>query len=143
MKIGKYFTLDELTVTSTGIPNEANGTVQFNLRNLVESILDPAREKLGLPIKVNSGYRCPAVNSKIGGAKSSQHLTGEAADLDCSDNAKLFNLIHDNFLFDQLIWEGGNDIQPDWVHVSYKTQGNRCEVLKMVKVNGRSTYVRM
>lgn len=143
MKIGKYFTLDELTATGTGIENNPNSSALVNLRNLVESILDPAREKLGMPIKVNSGYRSQAVNSKIGGAKNSQHLKGEAADLDCSDNAKLFNLICDNFLFDQLIWEGGNDIQPNWVHVSYKTQGNRCEVLKMVKVNGRSTYVRM
>jgi len=143
MKLGKYFTLEELSTTGTGLDNTPNRAVSVNLKNLVESILDPVREKLGSPIKVNSGYRSPAVNTKIGGAKNSQHLTGEAADISCSDNAKLFNMISDNFLFDQLIWEGGDDIQPDWIHVSYKSEGNRVDVLKMVKVNGKSTYIKI
>lgn len=144
-KIGKYFSVEELTVTDTGLPNQPATSELVNLRNLVESVLDPAREKIGIPIKVNSGYRCPAVNAHtiVRGAKTSQHLKGEAADLDCLDNAKLFNIIADNFLFDQLIWEGGDDKQPDWVHVSYTTQGNRSEVLRMRKVGDKTTYTRM
>ena len=132
MKIGKYFTVEELTVTSTGIDNTPPNAVIVNLRNLVESIMDPDRENLRIPSKVNSGYRSPQVNITVGGAKTSQHVTGEAADLDCSDNAKLFKLISDNFLFDQLIWEAGDDEEPDWIHISYTERYPlRYEVLKM------------
>lgn len=84
------------------------------------------------PIAVNSGYRTLEVNKAIGGAQKpiSQHTKGEAADIECFDNAKLFKTIRDHFKFDQLIWEKGNAIQPDWVHVSFKSKGNRNHVLK-------------
>lgn len=131
MRLGKYFTLEELTTTSTGLLNAPSRIEIVNLSSLVSNVLDPAREILGKPIRVNSGYRSPAVNAKIGGAKTSQHCKGEAADLDSSDNALLFRIIRDNFVFDQLIWESGDDNQPAWVHVSYRSMGNRCEVLKM------------
>lgn len=143
MKLGKYFTLDELTTTSTGLINSPNRNEIISLSELVKNVLDPVREQIGMPIKVNSGYRSPLVNKQIGGAATSQHVKGEAADLDCADNAKLFNMICDNFVFDQLIWEGGDDSQPAWVHVSYKTQGNRGEVLRMTKVKGKSVYTRI
>lgn len=143
MKIGKHFTLEELTVTDTGIANIPNDVQRVNLRNLVTAVLDPVRDILKAPIKVNSGFRSKAVNSKVGGSATSQHLTGEAADLDCYDNAELFAIIRENTEFDQLIWEGGNDAFPAWVHVSYKTQGNRNEVLKMTKKNGKSIYTRL
>jgi len=143
MKLGKFFTLDELIVTSTGLINVPNQSEKIALSELVKNILDPAREQIGIPIKVNSGFRSKAINAKVGGAPTSQHCKGEAADLDCADNAKLFNLISDNFVFDQLIWEGGDDKQPAWVHVSYKTQGNRGEVLRMTKVKGKSIYTRI
>lgn len=131
MKLGKYFTLDELIVTKTKYVNVPGVTERIALMQLVKNVLEPLREMLGEPITVNSGYRSPVVNKEIGGATNSQHVKGEAADIKCSDNAKLFRLIRENFVFDQLIWEAGDDNQPDWVHVSYKTQGNRCEVLKM------------
>ncbi len=70
-------------------------------------------------------------------------MKGEAADLDSNDNSKLFNLIRKNYVFDQLIWEFGDDNQPAWVHVSYKTTGNRNEVLKAVKENGKTKYIRL
>ena len=84
------------------------------------------------PIAVNSGYRTLAVNKSIGGAQKpiSQHTKGEAADIECFDNAKLFQNIREHFQFDQLIWEKGNDKQPDWVHVSFKSKGNRNQILK-------------
>ena len=69
---------------------------------------------------------------KFGGVATSQHLTGEAADLECSDKAKLFNLIRNNLPFDQLIWENGTDAQPAWVHVSYTDKrALRKEVLRL------------
>lgn len=143
MKLGKYFTLEELTVTNSSHDNTPNRAQILSLSELVKNVLDPVREEIGMPIKVNSGFRSFEVNKSIGGALTSQHTKGEAADLDCSDNAKLFNLIHDNLVFDQLIWEGGDDKQPAWVHVSYKTTGNRGEALRMTKVNGKSTYKRI
>ena len=143
MKLGNYFTLSELTVTNTGLLNVPNNEQIVNLTNLVKNVLDPAREMFNDIIHVNSGFRSKTVNAKIGGAKNSQHMTGEAADITSDDNARLFKIIRDNFVFDQLIWEGGDDTAPAWIHVSFKTQGNRNEVLKMVKKFGKSTYKRI
>jgi hypothetical protein len=126
----KYFTLRELTVTNQQLPNLPNDEQTKNLFMLVENLLDPLREKFGAPVMVNSGFRSAAVNAAVGGAKSSQHCTGQAADIRCKDNAKLFKLIRENFLFDQLIWEKGNDRQPQWIHVSWKSNGRRNEVLR-------------
>jgi hypothetical protein len=108
------------------------------LKALVLNVLQPVRELLGKPIRINSGFRSAAVNESVGGASTSQHCLGEAADLDCADNAQLFQLIRTHRPYDQLIWEGGNDLQPDWVHVSYKA--NRKEVLKMRVVGGKKKY---
>ena len=138
MKLGKYFTLEELTATKTGLLNIPSTAERVALSELVSNILDPLREHYGKPIKINSGFRSKAVNTVIKGAPTSQHMKGEAADIDTGfDNAKLFHIIKDHFIFDQLIWEGGDNNCPAWVHVSYKTQGNRGEVLKMK--NGKYT----
>ena len=113
----------------------------FNLVALCERVLDPARGELGMPITVSSGFRNTIINQLVGGAVNSQHTTGEAADLVCSDNAKLFNYIRNNLIFDQLIWEFGDDIRPTWVHVSYSRQGvNRKEVLRAKHINGKIKY---
>jgi hypothetical protein len=131
-KLGKYFSLEELTVTHENLDNTPDTISTQKLKVLVQNLLDPVREMYGLPICINSGFRTLAVNKAIGGATKpiSQHTKGEAADLDCADNAKLFYLIRDHFDFDQLIWEEGNNLQPDWVHVSYKAKGNRKQQLK-------------
>ena len=97
----KYFTIKELTTTNTGLPNVPNDTQKAALETLVKNVLDPARELLKSAISVNSGFRSPEVNKAIGGATNSQHLKGEAADLNCSDKAKLFSLIRNNLPFDQ------------------------------------------
>lgn len=135
MKLSENFTLEEMCATSVGAENEPALYHIENLKRLVIDLLQPARNLYGKPIKVNSGFRSQAVNKKVGGSPSSQHCKGEAADLSCSDNALLFKIIHDKFIFDQLIWECGDDNQPAWVHVSYKSQGNREEVLRMI--NGK------
>ena len=96
-----------------------------NVKALVSEVLDPVREKLGMPIVVNSGYRCEMHNKDVGGVKNSQHLKGEAADLTCSDLPRLKQLIIENGKFDQLI------TYPTFLHVSYKrTGGNRHQRLK-------------
>lgn len=135
----KNFTLKELCVTKTGIHNEPNSEQKEALRLLVVNILQPARDALG-PIKVTSGFRNAKVNAAIGGSRTSQHMKGEAADLQCDDNAALFKFIK-TLDFDQLIWEFGDKEQPDWVHVSYASK-NRKEVLKATKKNGVTKYVK-
>ena len=131
-KLGKYFSLEELTVTHENLDNTPGPTARKNLKVLVDNLLDPLRRMIDEPIAVNSGFRTLAVNKAIGGAQKpiSQHTKGEAADIECFDNAKMFQVIREHFQFDQLIWEKGNDKQPDWVHVSYKANGNRNQILE-------------
>ena len=94
-------------------------------------MLDPLREWYGKPVTVNSGYRCPQLNRMVGGAASSQHLKGEAADITAGskeENRKLFDYIKSHLPFDQLIDEKNYS----WVHVSYKRDGNnRKQILKL------------
>ena len=135
----KNFTLKELCVTKTGIHNEPNAEQKEALRLLAVNILQPARDALG-PIRVTSGFRNAKVNAAVGGSRSSQHMKGEAADLQCDDNAALFKFIK-TLEFDQLIWEFGDKEQPDWVHVSYASK-NRKEVLKATRKNGVTKYVK-
>lgn len=134
----KYFTIKELTKSSTaeakGIDNTPTPEIKTNLERLVEKVLDPLREKYGKPITVNSGYRCPELNKAVGGSKTSDHMNGFSVDITASskkENAILFQIIKDNFDFDQLIWEKGNSEYPDWVHVSYNPNRLRKQVLKM------------
>lgn len=131
----KYFTLNELTYSSTakqkGINNTPNATIKANLVNLVDNILDPLREAYGKPIVITSGYRCPELNKAVKGASKSQHVKGEAADIRTQsdkpeDNKKLFDLaLKLNLPFDQLIGEYGFN----WVHVSFSKGHNRKQVL--------------
>ena len=110
----RYFEMKEFACKCCGqLPPSA----EQNLQALVEHVLDPARERLGMPITVNSGYRCPAHNKAVGGVKNSQHLKGEAADITCADNKRLAEIIEQLDNFDQLI------VYPTFLHVSYKRQG--------------------
>ena len=119
----KYFTIKELCKSSTaaqrGIDNTPTQEVIKNLNLLVENILDPLREKYGKPIRVNGGYRCPALNLAVKGSKTSQHLQGLAADITVGssvENKKLFNLIINlNLPFDQVI----DECNFKWIHVSF------------------------
>ncbi len=132
--MGKYFTINELTKSSTAqrlhINNNPTQEVKDNLNKLIDNVLDPLRELYGKPIIVNSGYRCTKLNKAIGGAKNSQHLVGQASDIRTVQNTKesnkeLFELIKNSKLpFDQLI----NEYDYNWVHVSYSPR-NRRQVL--------------
>lgn len=130
----RYFTIDELCASTTAKQHNINNTPSAEigkaLESLIINVLDPARERLGKPITVNSGYRCPKLNAKIGGVSTSQHMLGEAADLDTGSiegNKRLYEIIRDNFQFDQLI----NEHDFSWVHVSYREGRNRKQLLNL------------
>jgi len=108
-------------------------------------VFEPLRAHVGGPIKVNSFYRCPELNRALGGSATSSHTKGEAIDIDdvygYATNSQMFEYIKKNLQFDQLIWEFGNDFNPDWVHVSYATMHtNRNEVLRAQRVNNKIVY---
>lgn len=134
----KFFSMAELTDSATArllhIDNKPDTEALKNIEALVLNILDPARELLGVPIKVSSGYRSPELNRAVGGVSNSQHTKGEAADVNTGQpelNKKLYDILL-AMPFDQLIWERGTDAAPDWLHVSYKRNGaNRKEVLRL------------
>ena len=137
----KHFTINELThsrmAADAKIVNAAPAECAAALASLINDVLDPLRERYGKPIYVNSGYRCPALNALVGGAKNSAHLRGQAADITAGskpENQALFNLActmnaEGTLLFDQLIDESGYA----WVHISYagKTGNNRRQILHL------------
>ena len=153
MKLSKHLSLKEViksnTATRKGIDNTPTDEHLYNLKRLAEEIFEPIRTHFNVPIGVSSGYRSIALNKAIGGSKTSQHSKGEALDLDADiygkiTNKQIFDFIKDNLVFDELIWEFGDDNNPDWVHVSYTNElrPNRKEILRAKKINGKTVYVR-
>ena len=130
----KYFSISEMLKSDTAIKqrlwNGAPKEAEENLRALVDEVLDPLREAYGRPIRVNSGYRCPKLNTLVGGTPNSQHMRGEAADIQPvvgneADLPELARILIENGKFDQLI------LYPTFIHVSYKRLGwNRKQVLQ-------------
>lgn len=121
MKKIKYFKLSEFinsaTANSLGIDNIPSFEVVDNLNRLAD-YLDGIRAKLGKPILISSGYRCPMLNKAVGGVVNSQHLKGLAADLVCSDMEKLLSIIRETKGFDQVITEHNKGSKSYWIHVS-------------------------
>ena len=152
MQLSKYFTLGELTPSSTakrlGIKNNPTPAHLECLKLLATNVLDKVREHFGKPIFISSGYRCKALNDVTpGSSATSQHCSGEAADLDQDgkgtgvSNKMVFDYIKDHLTFDQLIFEYGTDANPDWVHVSWESTGKqRKQVLRCTRVNGKPVY---
>jgi len=134
MKLSRNFFLNEFTrshtATRLGLNNEPTALQVDNLQELITNVLQPLRDGLKQEVKISSGFRGVALNKAIGGSKRSQHCKGEAADIDSGSlNEIIFNYIVDNLEFDQLI----NENNFDWIHVSFKSKGNRKQVLKMIK----------
>lgn len=108
-----------------------------NMRHVAENIFEPIREHFGKPIGISSFYRTSKLNVAIGGSKTSQHVQGEAIDIDADifggvTNKEIFDWVKANLKFDQLIWEYGDEKNPAWVHVSLKRNGkNRNQVIKI------------
>lgn len=121
MKRIKYFTLSEFINSKTAkrlsIDNMPTFEAVDNLNRLAD-YLDKIREKLGKPILVNSGFRCPMLNKAVGGAANSQHLKGLAADIVCSDMDMLEKVIIETGGYDQLIKEHRKGSTSFWYHVS-------------------------
>lgn len=133
------FTLSE-TATRMGLDNTPSSKEWDNLKALATTILEPARKACG-PIHVTSGYRSPALNAAIGGAKNSQHMLGQAADIVPYQGTllDLYKWIYFNADFDQAIWEFG-----DWVHVSHAgLDRNRHQALIASRASGKTVYAQM
>lgn len=142
--ISKHITFEEATRTSTGLPNVPNQAEICAMIQIAECVFEPLRSHIKQPIFVTSFFRSKYVNKAVGGSATSQHTKGEAMDIKCTGrNAEMFKYIRERLMFDQLIWEFGTDTEPAWVHVSYKRNGNRMQVLKAVKVNGKTKYIRL
>lgn len=134
----KYFSIEEMCKTDhKGIQNIPNDIQKNNLTILINECLDKIRESYGGPINVSSGFRCAKLNEAVGGAKTSQHERGQAADLKCADNKKLIQIIEKLGIYDQLIYEYGTDTQPGWVHVSYNKGKNRKQKLRKYSNDSR------
>ena len=134
-----------ITATRRGINNIPDDEQLTNMELVAEEVFEPLREWVGGPIKINSFFRCPKLNKAIGGSSKSQHCYGQAIDIDDTfrkaSNADMYNYIKDNLEFDQLIWEFGDNKNPDWVHVSYVSpEENRNRCLKAYRDKGKTKY---
>jgi zinc D-Ala-D-Ala carboxypeptidase len=142
MNLSTHFTLEELTFSDAairkGFDNEPTVEIKNNLILLCENVLEPIKELVGHSISVTSGYRCILVNRAIGGAKNSQHIKGQAADIRVKELMveDLFQLIKKSPIpYDQVIEE-----YDSWVHVSYAPNPRR-QSLRAIKVDKKTMYV--
>jgi len=144
MNLSEHITMAEATRTYCKEANLPGEKELVNMTLLAHKVFEPLRMAVGFPINITSFYRSPAVNKAVGGSPTSQHVTGQAVDLNAEGKNKiLFKVIRDTLQFDQLIWEFGTIDEPDWIHVSYKKTGNRGQVLRAKKANGKSLYLPM
>ena len=158
MKLTEHFSLEEFEYSSTALAkgidnhiplngqpsnggaNECGSEILENIRSLCETILEPLRQHAGIPIQLNSGYRCPALNRAVGGSSQSQHLKGEAADIrvpDPTTGHQWFNWMERHLPFDQLIQERATRTSPTfWIHVSCcRDRPNRRQVIRQLIKN--------
>ena len=149
MNLTANFTLAEMTKSETALrhdmANTPGETEIANLKLLAENVLQPVRDHFGKGVKVNSGFRHPEVNAKVGGSKTSDHCQGQAADIEIPGvaNADLAQWIVDNLEFRQVILEFYTPGVPDsgWVHVSYVAGDNKKQVLTATKKDGKTVYL--
>lgn len=151
MKLSEHLDLSEVIRSESakrlGINNMPGQNDIANLKAIAENIFEPIRAHFRVPIRISSGYRSPILNKAIGGATNSDHTRGEALDIDMDgsphgiSNADVFSFIRKKLDFQQLIWEFGDNKNPDWVHVSFKASGgNKKQVLRALKIKGKTTY---
>ena len=135
-----------ITAIRKGIDNEPNEEQLANMKLVANNVFEPLRVFINGPIKVNSFFRSPDLNKAIGGSTKSQHCKGQAIDIDDTygkaTNAEMYWWIKENLDFDQMIWEFGNNNNPDWVHVSYVSPDkNRNRCLKAYREDGKTKYM--
>ncbi|HEX4916377.1 MAG TPA: D-Ala-D-Ala carboxypeptidase family metallohydrolase [Limnobacter sp.] len=140
--VTQHFSLTELTVTKTGLPNKPHSPVVIaNLRELATTILHPVFETFGPRLTINSAYRSPAVNKAVGGSATSQHCFGQAADFVVMGMSTydLACWVRDNLKYGQLILEEyvPGTQATGWVHCSIRT--SRFEDVVNTKFKGSRT----
>ncbi len=130
--ISKYISYNEAvrsqTATRHGIDNTPNEMQLSNMKIVARLCFDPIREFYGKPLRVSSFFRCKALNTKIKGSKTSQHMEGKAIDIDAGsieENKRIFMWAKDNLRFTQLI----NEYNYSWVHISYDQNDLKQQVL--------------
>ena len=149
MNLTANFTLAEMVKSDTALRHDMDNTPGEaeieNLKRLCEKVLQPVREHFKTGVKVNSGFRHPDVNAKVGGSKTSDHCKGQAADIEIPGipNADLAKWIAENLDFTQVILEFYTQGVPDsgWVHVSYDPQNLKKQSLTAVKKDGKTVYL--
>ena len=148
--ISKHISYHEGTYSRTGERRDLDNTPNEDqlkcMKEVAENLFEPLREWVGGPIKINSFFRGEPVNTAIGGSTRSQHMKGQAMDIDDTfkhkTNAEMYHYIKDNLDFDQMIWEFGDDENPNWLHISWVShRPNRKKLTIAKKVNGRTKYV--
>ena len=148
--ISKHISYKEGVYSNTairkGIDNTPNAEQKANMEKITQNIFEPLRQWVGGPIKINSFFRCPELNKAIGGSSKSQHCKGQAIDIDDTfgvvSNADMYAWIKNHLDFDQMIWEFGDDNNPNWVHISYVShEENRNRCLKAYKDKGKTKYM--
>ena len=148
--ISKHISWHEGTYSRTGERKDLDNTPNEDqlkcMQEVANNLFEPLRKWVGGGIKINSFFRGEPVNTAIGGSTRSQHMKGQAIDIDDTfghkTNAEMYHYIKDNLDFDQLIWEFGNDENPNWVHISWVShRPNRKKLTIAKKVNGRTKYI--
>ena len=150
MNLTANFSLAEMVKSDTALRHDMDNTPGeaeiANLKTLCEKVLQPVRDHFQTGVKVNSGFRHPEVNAKVGGSKTSDHCKGQAADIEIPGiaNADLAVWIMDNLTYTQLILEFYTPGVPDsgWVHVSYDSANLKKENLTATKQNGKTVYLK-
>lgn len=135
--ISKYISYQEAVTSQTAvrkkIVNIPSPAVLLNMQLVGIRVFDVVREHYGSPLRVSSFFRSLLLNNAVGGSKTSQHVKGQAIDMQGTGkvtNKMIFDYIKENLDFDQLIWEFGDDENPAWVHVSYVSkEKNRKQIL--------------
>jgi len=151
LNISEHITYSEATRSDTakkfGIKNIPDDSQLHRMKLLAENVFEPVRNYFKVPIFISSFFRSAKLNKVLKGAVNSEHLAldGAAMDLDAQlfgklTNKQIFNYIRNNLDFNQLIWEFGNSVEPDWVHVSYNEGKNKKEVLRAISMNGITRY---
>ncbi len=148
-QLTRNFSLHELTKSETALRYDMENTPgpaeAANLTELAGKVLQPIRDHYQKGVKINSGFRHPDVNAKVGGSRTSDHCRGMAADLEIPGvaNAELAQWVKDNLEFTQLILEFYTPGIPDsgWVHVSYDPGNLKKQVMTATKQNGKTVYL--
>ena len=150
MKLSNNFSLSEFIESDTAerdfIDNNPTAEHLHNMVALCENVLQPLRDRLGVSIRINSGYRSKDLNTALRGSKTSEHCFGMAADIKLVVNGEnqsqlLYNtIIAMDIPFRQMIWEFGDDDTPRWVHISFNPANNKRQCLRAYKDNGKTKY---